>query len=285
MQRPRIAVLIPAYNEEENIARTLRSVLAQSIPPSLVLVGDNDSSDNTAEEAKKVLRDSGTRHAVIRVPRSPRLGKLNINNVYYALHRALQALRENIDYVATIEADVVLEKHYFEKLVKRLENDSRACIAGGRLEPLGLPKDPFPLDKPIHLWGGNRLYRATCWNELNNVIDIRMLPAWDTDHVIIATLLGRTVHQAPEAYSWTTRGIRRFTGYPKGWVDAKHGLPTWWALLKTIQYRLDTGYLAGYIAAKINSNDNHPVLRKIREIYSHAAHKTLIKKVAKILQR
>ncbi|WP_437202471.1 glycosyltransferase family 2 protein [Planctomicrobium sp. SH664] len=46
-QTPRISVVIPAYNAEKTLARTLDSVLAQTLPPVEILVVDDGSRDQT----------------------------------------------------------------------------------------------------------------------------------------------------------------------------------------------------------------------------------------------
>lgn len=47
--RPRISVVIPAYNAERTIIRTLESVFAQTFPPHEIIVVDDGSQDRTAE--------------------------------------------------------------------------------------------------------------------------------------------------------------------------------------------------------------------------------------------
>ena len=62
-QRLALTCIIPAYNEAESIEDTVRSVLAQSDPPEVVLVVDDGSDDGTGELA----RAAGA--TVIRPPR------------------------------------------------------------------------------------------------------------------------------------------------------------------------------------------------------------------------
>ena len=48
---PRIAVLIPCYNEEATISKVVRD-LCQSLPESTIYVYDNNSCDRTIEVAR-----------------------------------------------------------------------------------------------------------------------------------------------------------------------------------------------------------------------------------------
>jgi glycosyltransferase involved in cell wall biosynthesis len=52
MNHPRILIIVPAYNEEANIRRTLKEIFALSIPLSVVVV-DDGSRDLTAKEARE----------------------------------------------------------------------------------------------------------------------------------------------------------------------------------------------------------------------------------------
>jgi glycosyltransferase involved in cell wall biosynthesis len=67
-----ISVVIPAYNASRYIAETLRSVLAQTLPPDEVLVIDDGSTDDTAAVAERfgppvrVIRRANARQAASR---------------------------------------------------------------------------------------------------------------------------------------------------------------------------------------------------------------------------
>jgi biofilm PGA synthesis N-glycosyltransferase PgaC len=50
--RPALTCVIPAYNEAESIQDTVRSVLAQTEPPEVVIVVDDGSTDDTAALAR-----------------------------------------------------------------------------------------------------------------------------------------------------------------------------------------------------------------------------------------
>ncbi|NUN11283.1 glycosyltransferase [Candidatus Micrarchaeota archaeon] len=55
--KPLVSVVIPTYNEEKNIARTLESILSQEFKqPFEIIVADGESTDNTREIAKKYIK-------------------------------------------------------------------------------------------------------------------------------------------------------------------------------------------------------------------------------------
>src|SRR5208283_2132218 len=53
--KPRVAVLIPAYNEEKVIERTIRAALNSNYPNLRVIVIDDGSKDRTLEVARRAF--------------------------------------------------------------------------------------------------------------------------------------------------------------------------------------------------------------------------------------
>lgn len=53
MKKPTISVVVPAFNEEKYLPRCLLSLKKQTYPPLEIIVVDNNSSDKTAQIAKK----------------------------------------------------------------------------------------------------------------------------------------------------------------------------------------------------------------------------------------
>jgi glycosyltransferase involved in cell wall biosynthesis len=52
-QRPRLGAVIPAYNRERTIERSIESALEQSTPANQVVVVDDGSTDSTVERARQ----------------------------------------------------------------------------------------------------------------------------------------------------------------------------------------------------------------------------------------
>lgn len=86
-----ISVVIPLYNKEKYICRTIASVLAQTVPPSEIIVIDDGSTDNSANE---VLRFDDSRIRLIRQENCGEGASRN-NGVAVARH----------DLVAFLDAD------------------------------------------------------------------------------------------------------------------------------------------------------------------------------------
>ncbi len=118
---PRVAVLIPAYNEETVIVRTIRSVLNSDYANLHVIVIDDGSSDNTFDVAREAYR------AEIAAGRLTVLTKPNAGKAE-ALNFGLQYVDEEI-YVG-IDADTVIASDAVSKLVCHFADPRVGAVAG-----------------------------------------------------------------------------------------------------------------------------------------------------------
>jgi cellulose synthase/poly-beta-1,6-N-acetylglucosamine synthase-like glycosyltransferase/spore germination protein YaaH/peptidoglycan/xylan/chitin deacetylase (PgdA/CDA1 family) len=118
---PRVAVLIPSYNEEKVIVRTIRSVLNSDYANLHVIVIDDGSKDGTAEVARQAYA------AEIAAGRVQVLTKPNGGKAA-ALNYALDRLTEEI-YVG-IDADTVIAADAISKLIPHFEDPLVGAVAG-----------------------------------------------------------------------------------------------------------------------------------------------------------
>jgi cellulose synthase/poly-beta-1,6-N-acetylglucosamine synthase-like glycosyltransferase/peptidoglycan/xylan/chitin deacetylase (PgdA/CDA1 family)/spore germination protein YaaH len=118
---PRVAVLVPAFNEEKVIVRTIRSVLNSDYPNLHVIVIDDGSSDKTCEVARQAYA------AEIAAGHVQVLSKENGGKAA-ALNYALERLSEEI-YVG-IDADTVIAADAISKLIPHFEDPLIGAVAG-----------------------------------------------------------------------------------------------------------------------------------------------------------
>ena len=118
---PRVAVLIPAYNEETVIVRTIRSVMMSTYKNLRIIVIDDGSKDRTLEVAREAYpKDLESGRLVILT--KPNGGKAE------ALNFALEHLDEEI-YIG-IDADGVIAHDAISRLVCHFANPKIGAVAG-----------------------------------------------------------------------------------------------------------------------------------------------------------
>jgi len=118
---PRVAVLIPAYNEELVIVRTIRSVMMSNYKNIRIIVIDDGSKDRTTEVAIAAYPDD-IASGRLTVLTKPNGGKAD------ALNYALERIDEEI-YIG-IDADGVIAKDAIARLVPHFANPEIGAVAG-----------------------------------------------------------------------------------------------------------------------------------------------------------
>ena len=118
---PGVAVLIPAYNEEKVIERTVCSVLNSDYPHLRVIVIDDGSKDATLEVTRAAFQreiDEGR----VTVLTKPNSGKAD------ALDHGLEQVTEEL--FIGIDADTIVAPDAIARLVPHFSNPKVAAIAG-----------------------------------------------------------------------------------------------------------------------------------------------------------
>lgn len=114
----KVSILIPCHNEEEVIAKCVRSCLNQSHPVFEVVVVNDGSTDKTA----RVLHRLADKIRLVDIwP--------NTGNKSLAQQRGLEAIKGDI--VITVDADTLLDKDFVKNILAAFENNpSLAAVCG-----------------------------------------------------------------------------------------------------------------------------------------------------------
>lgn len=134
----KVSVIIPAYNEESNIAATLEAVLSQSYPDFEVIVINNNSTDKTAEVVKQYP---------VKLVHEDKRGTL------WACERGRQEAQGEI--VVRMDADCLPHKHWIDSAVRLFRNDSEIVAVSGPY----FYHDSSPTFKYSSFWAQKYLYR------------------------------------------------------------------------------------------------------------------------------
>ena len=180
---PRVAVLIPAYNEEKVIVRTIRSVLNSDYANLRVIVIDDGSRDATAEVAREAYAAeiAAGRVTVLEKPNGGKAAALNF---------ALNFVEE--EFYVGIDADTVIAADAVSKLIPHFEDARIGAVAGNAKV-------------------GNRVNLWTRWQALEYITSQNFeRRALDLFHVVTVV---------PGAIgAWRTEPVKNAGGYPENTV-------------------------------------------------------------------
>jgi cellulose synthase/poly-beta-1,6-N-acetylglucosamine synthase-like glycosyltransferase len=114
-----IAVLVPGYNEEKVICKTVQSLLGSTIADRLeIIVIDDGSTDRTTEIVAETFAD----RANVRVFKKANGGKSAALN--YGITKT------EADVIVAIDADTMLEPEAIELLVRHFHDERLGAVAG-----------------------------------------------------------------------------------------------------------------------------------------------------------
>ena len=115
---PLISIGIPAYNEEEGVIKTIKSLLAADYPNSKkeIIVVNDGSTDNTA----KVIRQFIKSHHEVKFISKPNGGKAS------AVNAALKVAKG--EFFAVIDADSRIDRNAIKELLPHFENNKTGAV-------------------------------------------------------------------------------------------------------------------------------------------------------------
>lgn len=109
-----VSIIVPAYNEEKTIGKTLQSLINQSYPHYEIIVVNNNSSDQTASIAKRYTK------------------KVYIEKKQGYHHAVRRGVKEAKGTIITMcDADTIYKPDWLEHAVNIFENDKRVVAVYG----------------------------------------------------------------------------------------------------------------------------------------------------------
>ncbi len=142
-------VLIPTYNEKENISAIINAVLAFESNYHILVI-DDGSPDGTADIVRSIILENEGRVFI-----ECRSGKLGLGTAY--IHGFKWALKNNYDYIIEMDADFSHNPNDLDRLCAAI--DDGADVAVGSRYVKGGSTENWPLDRKIYSQGGSAYTR------------------------------------------------------------------------------------------------------------------------------
>ncbi len=148
-------VVLPTYNEADNLPKMAEALLALPMPALSVLVVDDNSPDGTGAVADKLAAVHPDRLAVMH-----RAGKNGLGTAYIA--GFTQALTHGAEAIIQMDADFSHSPSYIPQMVEQLE--SYDVVVGSRYISGGKLDEKWEYGRYLLSWFANSVYTRLLLN-------------------------------------------------------------------------------------------------------------------------
>ena len=152
----KVSVLIPAWNEEIGILKTLNSVINTNYSTLEIIVINDGSTDGTHRLVSQFIDNYQSEHAGSQERVTLKYLKLPNGGKAVAMNQGL-ALATG-EFIITIDADSVMDKNMIENILKRFTDQQVAAVAGNVI--IGNRKKPIELLQQLEYLHGFCFKRA-----------------------------------------------------------------------------------------------------------------------------
>ncbi len=177
----KVYIVIPAHNEERFIAKTLDSLVSQTLLPKKIVVVNDNSSDNT----ETIVNGFTEKHNFItQIKTSASELHLPGSKVINAFYKGYETLDQDYDIICKFDADLIFPNNYIEKMVSHFESNSQIGMVGGfcfieKNEEWVLEN----LTNKDHIRGALKAYRKDCFTDIGG---LKTAMGWDTIDELLA---------------------------------------------------------------------------------------------------
>ncbi|MCB9341077.1 MAG: polyprenol monophosphomannose synthase [Lewinellaceae bacterium] len=147
-------VIIPTYNEKENVGKMIDAVLSLPVPFHVLIV-DDGSPDGTANIVKSKIRQSPGSLSIMERP-----GKLGLGTAYIAGFR--WGIQHGFDYIFEMDCDFSHNPKDLLRMQEVLQNGLADVVVGSRYVRGGRCVN-WPADRKILSYGASLYVRCVTW--------------------------------------------------------------------------------------------------------------------------
>lgn len=151
---PKTLVIIPTYNERENIEKIIRKVLSYESNYHILIVDDN-SPDGTGDIVEKIMKEFPDRLFI-----EKREGKNGLGTAY--IHGFNWALKRDYKYICEMDADFSHNPDDLDRLVAACEEQNAQLAIGSRYCKGGKIKD-WPWNRVLLSYFASIYVRMILW--------------------------------------------------------------------------------------------------------------------------
>lgn len=184
-------IISPVRDEEVNLARTIESVIGQSVRPYEWVIVNDGSTDKTGEIADSYASKYDWIKVCHRTNRGYRKAGGGVVDAFNDGYRSLSS--NDWDFIVKLDGDLSFDPEYFRSCFHAFEQEEKLGITGGTIynviNGIAIPE----VCTAFHVRGATKIYRRACWDAIGGFWPA---PGWDTMDEVKAQMLG-----------WSTRTL------------------------------------------------------------------------------
>ena len=185
----KVCVIIPVFNEQDFIKKSVESLIDQTIKPAEVIYVNDNSTDNSKNIIKNLI---GKCEWIRVVDHKSFQEHVPGSKVIEAFNFGLKNLETQFDIICKFDGDIILPKNYIEKIIEIFNEKEKVGIAGGNLYVQKNGKWIYEnIAAKTHVRGPIKAYRAECFNDINA---LKSSIGWDTVDVLLAQKKGWLIY-------------------------------------------------------------------------------------------
>jgi poly-beta-1,6-N-acetyl-D-glucosamine synthase len=174
----RYALVTPARNEAQYIDLTLKSMVAQTLPPVKWVIVSDGSTDQTDEIVRGYLAD----YPWIELLRMPEREQRHFAGKVLAFNAGYDRIKDlDFDIIGNLDGDVSFEPGHFEFLIGKLAEDPQLGVAGAPFREGKFQYD-YRYSNIENVWGGCQLFRRACFEQIGGYMPLK---GGGIDHVAV----------------------------------------------------------------------------------------------------
>jgi biofilm PGA synthesis N-glycosyltransferase PgaC len=166
---PTYVLITPARNEAQFIESTVKSVIAQTVPPVKWVIVSDGSTDGTDEIVSRYLKE----YTWIELLRMPERAERHFAGKVFAFDAGYERIKDlGVDVVGNLDADVTFEPDHFEYLLKMAASDPKLGVFGAPFRE-GTFQYDYRFTNVENVWGGCQLFRRQCFEEIGGYLPLK----------------------------------------------------------------------------------------------------------------
>lgn len=163
MNTVKYVLITAAKNEESFIEKTIQSVLNQTIKPDKWVIVSDGSTDRT----NNIVEQYSDKNKFIDLIALPPNKERNFGSKVNALNKALKKLEGiEFDFIGNLDADVTLDKSYYEEVFRIFQSNPKLGVAGGIILDC-ISDKMYPQNISLNtVAGAIQLFRKQCFEKI-----------------------------------------------------------------------------------------------------------------------